>query len=210
LGLTDRSHRCLDCPSKEACPFYLDLAGHEGLRAMYLDNEAEDGYFRDRCVFSEEIDIWDTMSVCVRYARGAVLNYLLHAYCPMEGYRIAFNGSEGRLEHRCNENSYVSGDGTVPGELEKGNVSTTLVPEFAAPQEVEVRTASGGHGGGDTPLLADIFADDPPADPLRRKANQHDGAMSILVGVAAYRSIDANRPIRIPDLLDGAPLGRRW
>ncbi len=210
LGLADRSHRCLDCPSREACPFYLDLAGHDGLRAMYLDNEAEDGYFRDRCVFSEEIDIWDTMSVSVRYAGGAVLNYMLHAYCPMEGYRIAFNGSQGRLEHRCNENSYVSGDGTVPGELEKGNVSTTLVPEFAAPREVEVRTATGGHGGGDAPLLADIFAVDPPDDPLRRKANQYDGALSILVGVAACHSIDQGRPVGIPDLLDGAPLGRRW
>jgi hypothetical protein len=34
--------------------------------------------------------------------------------------------------------------------------------------------------------------------------------MSILVGVAAYHSIDQDRPIKIKDLLGDAPLGEGW
>ena len=214
LGLAGRAERCLECKVSGQCPFYLDLAGHENLKAMYLDNEAEDGYFRDRCVFSDQIDIWDTESVTVKYRDGAVLNYLLHNYSPWEGYQIAFNGSRGRLEHGSNQFSYVSGaDENAPDELRREGTYTTVMPHFVEPKRfeaVEVRKASGGHGGGDEPLLADIFAADPPADPLHRKANQYDGALSILVGIGAYHSIDQGRPIKIRDLLDGAPLGIQW
>ena len=84
--------------------------------------------FRDRCPFAGEIDIWDNMSIVARYARGATLSYQLHAYSPYEGYRIAFNGTRGRLEHFACEATYVSGDGSVPGELAPENVSITLIP----------------------------------------------------------------------------------
>ena len=207
LGLEGHGERCLTCGLRSKCPFALDLASNPEMKSLYLDNESFDGYFRDRCVFAPEIDIWDTMSVSVRYRRGAIMSYLLHAYSPIEGYRIAFNGSRGRLEHTASENTYVSGDGTVPGELERGNVSITHIPEFSKPRVVEVRMGSGGHGGGDPVLLADIFHPNPPADPLKRKASQRDGAFSILIGIAAYRSIQSGKPVRIADLLEGAPLG---
>lgn len=206
MGLQGRADRCLDCPVSERCRFHLDLAGNERLKALYLDNEHEDGYFRDRCVFSEEIDIWDTMSVTARYRGGALLSYMLHAYSPYEGYKIAFNAERGRLEHACCENTYVSGDGSVPGELAKHNVSITLIPAFSKPQSLEVDVAAGGHGGGDAPLLADLFDPNAPADPLGRRADHRDGTYSILLGVAAYRSIDSGRAVRIDDLLGDAPL----
>lgn len=207
MGLQDRADRCLDCPVKGKCKFYLDLAGHEEMKLLYLDNEAFDGYFRDRCVFAEEIDIWDNMSVSVRYRGGALLNYMLHSYSPWEGYRIAFNGTKGRLEHEACENTYMSGDGTVPGELTKGNVSVTLIPAYSQARSIEPRTAKGGHGGGDPVLLADIFDPHPAPDPLGRKADQRDGAYSILVGVAACHSIDTGGAVRIADLLGDAPIG---
>ena len=206
LGLSGRAERCLVCPRKDRCRFHLDLNAHEHTKALYVDNEHEDGYFRDRCVFSDQIDIWDNMSVTVRYKRGAILSYLLHSYSPYEGYKIAFNGSKGRLEHAACERTYFSGDGTVPGELEKGNVSITLIPEFSMPQSIEVRTGKGGHGGGDPVLLADLFDPNAPADPLKRKACQRDGAYSILVGVAAYHSIDTGKAVSIPALLGDAPI----
>jgi predicted dehydrogenase len=213
LGLGDRGERCHGCPVAAKCPFHLDLAANEGLKALYLDNESEDGYFRDRCVFSDEIDIWDTMSVSVRYRGGAIMSYLLHAYSPVEGYRITFNGEKGRIEHFASENTYINGDGSVPGELERGKVGTTLIPEFARPRAIDPATGSGGHGGGDTLLLRDIFdrrarAGEP--DRLRRRANQVDGTWSIMVGVAAARSIDTGAPVRIGELLGDVPLGERW
>jgi len=206
-GLEGHGERCLDCPVKDKCDFYLDLAGNERLKELYLDNEQYDGYIRDKCVFRDEIDIWDNMSVAVRYKGGALLNYMLHAYSPYEGYRIAFNGTGGRIEHHACERTYISGDGTIPGELEQRNVSVTLIKEFSQPVSLEPRTGKGGHGGGDNPLLMDVFHPNPPADPLRRKASQKDGAYSILVGVAAYHSIDTGLPVQIADLLGDAPLG---
>jgi len=205
-GLAGRGERCHGCPASETCRFFLDLEANPRLAEMYLANEAEDGYFRDRCVFSPDITIWDTMTVTVRYRRGALLSYILHAYSPYEGYRISLNGTKGRLEHAACENTYVSGDGTVPGELVKDNVSITLVPAFAQPQALEVRTAAGGHGGGDDPLLADLFDPNPPDDPLGRAADHRDGAYSILIGAAACQSIDTGRPVRIADLLGDAPI----
>ena len=202
FGLQGRSERCHTCQVHQRCPFHLDLAANERLSRMYLQCEHEDGYFRDRCVFSEQIDIWDTMNVSVRYDSGATMSYSLNAFMPMEGYTITFNGARGRLEHRACENTYISGDGTVPGELEKGKVSITLIPAFKQPQDVEVRTGRGGHGGGDVVLLDDVFLPDTPADPLRRKAGRLDGACSILVGVAAYHSIDKGRPVKLTDLVD--------
>ena len=43
------------------------------MREMYYGCESEDGYYRDRCVFAEEIDIYDTMSLAVKYRQGALM-----------------------------------------------------------------------------------------------------------------------------------------
>ncbi|MBN1943188.1 MAG: Gfo/Idh/MocA family oxidoreductase [Phycisphaerae bacterium] len=204
-GLEGHGERCLTCGVKDKCRFYLDIT-KDDFKDLYYDCEKEDGYFRDRCVFGEEIDIYDNMSVSVKYRRGAVLNYLLHAYSPYEGYRIAFNGTKGRLEHHACENTYISGDGKIPGELNKGDTSITLIREFSSPEAIEVRTGSGGHGGGDPILLADVFDPNAPKDPLKRKAGTRDGAYSILVGVAAYHSIDEDKPVHIDSLLNGETL----
>ena len=48
-------------------PFTLDMEKSDGLRDMYYNAEHEDGYIRDRSVFSDGISIEDTMGVLVRY-----------------------------------------------------------------------------------------------------------------------------------------------
>ena len=209
LGLQNRGERCLNCPAKDKCRFFFDLNENENLQDLYLNAEKYDEYFRDKCVFADEIDIWDTMGVNVRYKSGTILNYMLHAYSPYEGYRIAFNGTKGRLEHLCCENTYFSGDGSVPGELEKDDTSITLIPEFSQPQAIEVHTGKGGHGGGDPILLADIFDPNAPADPLKRKAGVIDGAYSILIGVAGYHSIDTGKVVKISNLLGDVQLPKK-
>ena len=209
-GLEGHGERCLDCQVSGKCKFYLDLAAGEVMKATYLDQEKYDGYFRDRCVFSGDIDIWDTMSLSVRYSRGALMNYTLCAYAPWEGYYLSFTGSKGRLEHNSSQFGYVSGRDDNHGKMVDEGTTIVLQPHFAPVAEwesFEPPTAEGGHGGGDPILLADIFDPDPPADPLGRKASQRDGAYSILVGVAAYRSIDSGLPVKIADLIGDAPLG---
>ena len=76
----------------------LNLAGNANLKALYLDNERYDGYFRDKCVFRPDIEIEDTMNVIVKYDTGATLSYTLNAFNAWEGYQIAFNGTKGRLD----------------------------------------------------------------------------------------------------------------
>ena len=49
-------------------------------------------------------------------------------------------------------------------------------------------------------MLEDIFTPGTVPDPLRRRADQRAGASSVLVGVAANRSIATGASVRITDL----------
>jgi predicted dehydrogenase len=202
-GLTNRGDRCLTCPEKEKCAFSIDLESSEGLKKLYLDNEQYDGYMRDRCVFGDDIDIEDCMDVVVEYNTGAKLSYSLNAFTPWEGYFVAFNGSRGRIEHKCQESVYINGDGTVPGELLADGTSISVFPHFQTARTEEVWVGTGGHGGGDDPLLNDIFSPNPEADKYLRAADHRGGAYSILTGIAANHSMDTGKKIIISDLVQG-------
>ena len=201
LGLGARGERCHGCAAHGDCPFHFDITAREGLRAMYFDQERHDGYRRDQCVFSAEIDIEDTMSVRVGYANGATMTYSLYAYAPWEGYRIAFNGTAGRLEHEVRESSYASGDGSVPGAALGASIH--VFPHFGEPYAIEPARASGGHGGGDRVMLDDLFATSDVPDPLQRRADYRAGAWSILTGIAANVSIDERRNVEVGELVSG-------
>ena len=202
-GLTNRSDRCLTCAEAQHCPFYLDLRAYPRLKATYLDHEQHDGYFRDQCLFAPEIDIEDAMHVNVAYRSGATMSYSLHAFMPWEGYTVAFNGTQGRLEHICQESVYVSGDGTVPGELLSEGTQIKIFPHYQNGYEVAVWNAEGGHGGGDPILLDDLFNPQAPADKYLRAADSRAGAWSILTGIAANHSMARGQMIQIKDLVQG-------
>lgn len=203
LGLQGRTERCLTCPHQKSCPFFFDLTQDDGRKAMYLDCEGHDGYFRDRCVFAADIDIWDSMSLSVRYRRGAVMSYLLHAYSPWEGYGIAFNGTAGKLEHHTRAQGLETG--LVPGENRREQLSTVLSPLFGESRSIPVIEGEGGHGGGDPLLASDLFNPDAGPDPLGRKAGALAGAYSVLIGAAACQSIDTGKAVRIDALLKDPP-----
>lgn len=205
-GLSKRSDRCCTCPESAKCGFFLDIRENAYLREMYRDQEKYDGYFRDRCVFSPDIDIEDTMNLVVRYNTGALMSYALNAFTPWEGYSISFNGTKGRLEHSCVESVYISGDGRVPGEFLKKGTTILVHPHFGEQYNVPIPEAKGGHGGGDDVLLADIFDPDAPVDPLKRAAGVASGACSIMTGVAANESIRTGKSVKIADILPGIPL----
>lgn len=202
-GLAQRGERCLDCPEKSRCRFYLDIKGNTHLKKLYLDNEKYDGYYRDRCVFSPDIDIEDSMNLIVNYDSGAIMTYSLNTFMPWEGYNIAFNGTKGRLEHICQEKVYESADGTIPGTLDKEGTLIKIFPHFAPPYQVEVWTGEGGHGGGDNPLLGDLFLPEPPEDKYLRAADHRSGSYSILTGIAGNKSMEQNLPVKIEDLVYG-------
>ncbi len=200
-GLAGRGERCHGCPEAQRCPFFLDLGRYEGLRQMYLENEHYDGYYRDRCVFSPQIDIEDTMNVIVNYENGVRLSYSLNSFMPWEGYVVCFNGTRGRLEHKCQETVYISGDNSVQGGLRPEGTTIHVFPHFKPAYEVEIWKAQGGHGGGDIVMLQDILSPSPGPDQYLRQADQRAGAYSILTGVAANQSMATGQPVKIDDLV---------
>ncbi len=199
-GVKEFYYRCHGSEIAKNQPFYLDMEASETQKALYLDAEHEDGYIRDKSVFSEEINIEDTMAVMVRFKNNVVMTYSLNAYIPKEGFRVVFNGSKGRMEVDVLEDSYTNGGGDSAKEGATKYKKITITPMFSGPYEVPVPEGKGGHGGGDPLLLNDIFGD-PVEDKFHRAANHVDGAMSILTGVAANKSIASGMPVKIDDLV---------
>jgi hypothetical protein len=72
-------------------------------------------------------------------------------------------------------------------------------------ETIPVSTEKGGHGGGDKRLHDKIFVNPDEKDPYDRAAGVRDGAMSILIGIAARKSIESGDPIKIGTLTDLQP-----
>lgn len=197
-GITKFYNRSTNNPMAEGDPFAIQLTEGD-LKNLYYDAEHEDGYIRDLSVFSDGISIEDTMGVIVKYKSGAVLTYSLNAYMPYEGYKIAFNGSKGRLEMTNIEIPYINAGGTVDGASEESSIR--VFPLSGEPYDVPYEVGVGSHGGGDAVLLDDIFLDNPPADRFHRAASHVDGAMSILTGIAANQSIRTGKAVDIDSLV---------
>ncbi|UOE95266.1 Gfo/Idh/MocA family oxidoreductase [Alkalihalobacillus sp. LMS39] len=180
--------------------FALHLEKNEHLKAMYLDAEHEDGYYRDQSVFGDGIDIEDTLAVIVQYKNKAILTYSLNAYLPWEGFIISFNGSKGRIEVKVREQSYVNSGGEKSEEGAIEEKSIQVIPMFDPSYEVEVEEKEGGHGGGDPLLLQDLFGV-PRADALHRAASHVDGARSILTGIAGNLSLRTGQAVKVDQLV---------
>ena len=69
-------------------------------------------------------------------------------------------------------------------------------------ESIKVPLIEENHGGGDILMKDMIFKDTSMPDSLNQKAGLRDGALSILVGIAARTSIDTGRPIKISELCD--------
>jgi predicted dehydrogenase len=189
-----RSTNCRPCPHKAECPFYWDIAKDPRLVALYVDTEKADGYLRDGCVFKEDVNIPDTMNAVVRYSSGVTMSYSLNTFMPFEGYRLAFNGTKGRLEVRDYERQAWD-----PGEETEIHVSRNFGPRV----KVELPKAAGGHGGGDDRLRNLIFRKAVMPEYMKLP-DSRAGALSCLTGIAALKSMDADRPVKIADLVGGA------
>jgi predicted dehydrogenase len=202
LGLESHHERCLTCPEKTKCSFYLDIAAYSNFKELYLDNEKYDGYFRDRCVFRPDINIEDTMNVIVKYKTGATLSYSLNAFNAWEGYIIAFNGTKGRLEHRIVEGGATSAGATNYQGEESDAVLTRVIPMRGKPQVIEPWTGAGGHGGGDNVMLAEVFGTAEP-DKYLRRADERSGLYSCLIGASANKSFLSGNAVKISELVSG-------
>ncbi len=192
-----RGKNCRECSHQKECDFFWDMTKDKRLMELYAENEKYDGYFRDGCVYREKIDIFDKMAVQIRYANKVQVSYSLTTYSPYEGYRIAFNGTKGRMESWIKERQPWE-------ELEDGDV-IRLTKNFGKSKLIRVTAPEGGHGGGDPILHAHLFKDQDLPDTLKQGAGVREGAMSILIGVAARKSIDSGQPVKIESLTSLKP-----
>ncbi|MEN2282464.1 Gfo/Idh/MocA family oxidoreductase [Algoriphagus sp. SE2] len=188
-----RGKTCRSCTHKNDCDFYWDVTRNEHLKNLYVENEQYDGYHRDGCVFREDINIYDKMAVQIKYKNKVQVSYSLTTYSPYEGYRIAFNGTKGRVEAWVKESQ--------PWKVEPQD-EIRLTKNFGESEIIVIPHGGGGHGGGDTRLKDKIFKDPSMADPWRQAAGTRDGAMSCLIGIAARNSIETGRPVKVEELTD--------
>jgi predicted dehydrogenase len=189
-----RYTNCRTCPVTDSCKFFWDMTKSERLMKLYADNEKYDGYLRDGCVWKEDINIFDKMAATIKYKNGVHVSYSLTAYSPYEGYRIAFNGTEGRLEAWIQEKNPT---------VERDYDEIMLSKNFGKFEYFQIKQAE-GHGGGDKLLKDRIFIPGTP-DPLRQSAGTRDGALSCLIGIAARNSSKSGTPVKIESLTSIKP-----
>lgn len=206
-----RYDRYLD-PASDGDPFRLDLLKN-GPNILYHEAEKDSGYIRDRNVFRDDIDIYDTMSVIAKYRNGVMLTYSLVAYSPYEGFRVCFTGDRGRLELTERHGSHlIMGQSDAELAREQGNIpdqakahEIRLQKHFSSAQEVEVPASKGGHGGADPLIQEQLFGPNPPQDHARRSAGWEQGVASVMLGVSANESIKSGCTVKVNDLLPIKP-----
>ncbi len=206
-----RGENCRKCNFQKKCDHYWDITKDQDKMNLYVNHEHHDGYYRDGCVYSKEIDIYDKMSAQIKYKNNVVVNYSLTTYSPYEGWRIAFNGTKGRLEASMDipYHNEMRTDQKALHELEMDQSSAELTVEPIITHKlwddfkiIQVGMEKTGHGGGDKRLHDQIFKHPEQKDPFERSAGIHDGAISILIGVAARKSIESGKPVKIDSLTD--------
>jgi predicted dehydrogenase len=186
-----RSRNCRNCPFTKQCDFYWDITADKLMMDMYVASEKEDGYLRDGCLWDNNIDTWDTMTVEVTYNNGVLLTYSLNAFMPYEGQRIAFNGEKGRLDVRIYQNQ--------PWKAEYES-DFQLTKSFGDSRIWHLAQQEGGHGGADDSLKNMLFKPN-PSDPLGKMAGSRAGVMASLIGIAARQSIESGKRVKIADLI---------
>lgn len=211
-----RGANCRNCAYTDKCDYYWDITQSSHDMNLYVKNEKYDGYIRDNCLWRKEVDIYDKMSAQIIYANGVTVNYSLTTYSPYEGWRIAFNGRDGRLEswedipwrrqEKVNQAQLHAAEMNQSANDEIRYDEIFLMKNFDRDYEImKIEAAKGGHGGGDSRLQDKIFRDPDMADPYKHSAGTRDGVMSCLIGIAARKSIEEHRPVRIEELTDIKP-----
>ncbi|MDD4108992.1 MAG: Gfo/Idh/MocA family oxidoreductase [Prolixibacteraceae bacterium] len=211
-----RGVNCRNCAYTDKCDYFWDITKDKNSYKLYVQNEKYDGYLRDNCLWRENIDIFDKMSAQIKYANNIIVNYSLTTYSPYEGWRLAFNGKDGRIEswedlpwrqqEKINQAELHAAEMNQRSAGEVRYDEIFVMKNFETEYEmIKVEAARGGHGGGDTRLQDKIFRNPDMADPYKHSAGTRDGAMSCLIGIAARKSIDEQRPVKIEELTDIKP-----
>ena len=144
-------------------------------------------YRPEMCIYDKAINIYDTFVANVKYRNGALLNYSCNFSTPYEGYRLAINGTHGRIETM----EYGGEAGKCIPNLNgpTGEQFIDYFPIFEGRERISVPLSGGGHGGGDPRLLEDLILGEDPSRKFDILAKSVDGLRAISIGDAVYRCI---------------------
>ncbi len=149
---------CGTCTETDKCAYYARWFGRSTNHAIKDDHllagqnmDAYSNYRPDACIFDEEIEIEDTYTVAALYEHGVLLSYSVNFSLPYEGYRLAINGTGGRLETQ-----EYHAPARIPFPVPEQQV-IDFYPLFGAKETIYVVEQEGGHGGGDTLIQEEIF-----------------------------------------------------
>lgn len=164
--------RCPDCADKDTC-------------VEYQHNPAVANN-KDMCVFRGEVDVEDNSVMMMELEGGIKGTYMQCHFTPDYCRNYTFIGTEGRLENLDDGSKIIVRMRDRSGRWKN-----------LAHQELEVKPATGSHGGAD-PVICDDFIDmlmegkTPVATPLA-------GRMGVAVGCAATWSIrNGWQPVDVP------------
>ncbi|TBL69701.1 Gfo/Idh/MocA family protein [Paenibacillus thalictri] len=198
---TDGRH-CETCGDKPDCAYFMRWSSRSKQIAVKDDHiemgRAMNGYSEyrpDACIFDSQIDIEDTYAATVRYEQGALLSYSVNFSLPYEGYRLAINGTKGRLE-----STEFHSPSRVPFPVPEQTID--YFPLFGSKETIHVVKREGGHGGGDPVLLEDIFLGPDPKRGYAILSGAKDGAYAVGVGEAVWRSVQEGRPVSLQEVLE--------
>lgn len=164
--------RCPACDERDTCV------------EVYGDDRKSDNTM-DMCVFRKEVDVEDNSTVMMELDGGIKATYMQCHFSPDYWRNYTFIGTEGRIEN------LDDGSKVILRTRDRSNWWQNL-----AHHDLEVKPASGGHGGADPVICKDFL--DMVLDGKRPIATPLAGRMSVAVGCTATESIrDGWKPIDI-------------
>ncbi|MDQ0255948.1 putative dehydrogenase [Evansella vedderi] len=192
---------CATCDVQLDCDYYTrwnsrsknievvdDHVGNTDVDSDYTN------YRSDQCIYDSEINIEDTYTATVKYDKGALLSYSVNFSLPYEGYRLAINGTKGRIE---TVEYHIPQRVPFPTEVQ----TIDYFPIFGSKETIHVVHKEGGHGGADPIMLEDLFLGVDPRRPYTILSGTEDGAFAVATGEAVWRSVKENKPISINEVL---------
>ncbi len=195
---------CETCREKEKCKYFMRWTSRSSSKLPKDDHlnvltgakkgpQMYSGYRPDRCIFDSEINIEDTYVVNILYDQGAMLNYSACFSVPYEGYRLAINGTCGRIETR---------ELHPRAPFPRPEAQTIdYFPIFGSKEIIYTVPGEGGHGGGDPLLLEDVFLGPDPQRGYEIQAGALDAAYAVCTGEAVWKSALSGEVVNVKELL---------
>jgi hypothetical protein len=185
---------CHVCAELPRCPYArrLDYRSAQKIRDMYIDPATLDGYHRSYCPIGADGDAPDYYLVTVRYANGARASYTEVHFCGRSLAEWTFYGDKATMmAGRAGANT-----------IERVDLLTSERAVYDVPTAAE-----GGHGGADPVMTLEMITSVVRGESLMPPPEA--GLRSAAIGIAAMRSIDERRPVRIEEVVDMAYVKRR-